>query len=162
MVTITQPTSVRNGGWVGPTLPPGVITNFLMVDGKYEALKFKWYRSEEAGCDVGEPAIKQWIGEHWNGYLRSRWLEHLHGKTYWHELRKCVFGILKKHDHDECLLKEIVDQLKEGKENLDIIKWAIAEKRPLNQVNAILADVDINSTHLKHEFEDNFNNSTNN
>ena len=65
-----------------------------------------------------------------------------------------MFGILKQHNHDECLLNEIVDKLKEGKENLDVIKWAIAENRPLPAVKAILADVDINSTHLKHEFEE--------
>ena len=143
-----------------PMLPPGVHSQSLIADGKAEAQKYKWYRSEEAGCDVGEPAIKQWIGEHWNGYLRTRWLEHLHGKTYWHELHGCVFGILKQHNHDECLLNEIVEKLKEGKENLDIIKWAIAENRPLPEVKAILADVDINSTHLKHEFEDNLNSIT--
>lgn len=154
MVTVTLPKSVSTGGWVMPTLPPGVHSHSLIADGKTEAQKYKWYRSEEAGCDVGEVAIKQWINEHWNGYLRSRWLEHLHGTTHWYELRKCKFGILKKHDHDECLLTEIVEMLKEGMENLGIIKWAIANNRPLDQVNAILTDVDINSTHLKHEFED--------
>lgn len=154
MVTVSLPKTMPNGAWAVPMLPPGVRSLSLIADGKAEAQKYKWYRSEEAGCDVGEPAIKQWIREHWNGYLRSRWLEHLHGTTYWYELKGCVFGILTKHNHDEHLLNEIVERLKEGKENLDVIKWAIAEQRPLLQVHAILADVDINSTHLKHEFDE--------
>ena len=71
-----------------------------------EALKFKWYRSEEAGHDVGEVAIKTWIGHHWNGFLRQRWLDHLEGKTYWIELEERHFGLLPRAYQSSPLINE--------------------------------------------------------
>jgi len=51
-----------------------------------EANRFKWIESEKAGRDLGEQAIRRWVKEHWWGYLRARWLEHLEGKQFWEEL----------------------------------------------------------------------------
>lgn len=58
-----------------------------------EALQFKWIESQKAGHDLGETAIRTWIGEHWRGFLRHRWLEHLQGKTFWIELDQRDFGL---------------------------------------------------------------------
>jgi hypothetical protein len=46
-----------------------------------------------------------------------------------------------------------VEKLKTGQENLDVIKWAVAEHLPLPPVHRILTAVDINSLHLSHQFE---------
>ena len=62
--------------------------------GEEEAQRFKWIESEKAGRDLGETAIRTWIGQHWNGFLRHRWLEHLQGKTFWIELDPGDFGLL--------------------------------------------------------------------
>ena len=64
--------------------------------GEEEALRFKWIESEKAGCDLGETAIRAWIGQHWRGFLRHRWLEHLQGKTFWIELDQRDFGLLRR------------------------------------------------------------------
>ena len=139
-----------------PTLPPGVRTVSLYTDSRVEAEKFKWYRSEEAGRDVGEQAIKDWVREHWMGYLRTKWLEHLQGKTFWIELKRCEFGLLKQQcDNDDVLLNRIIDKLKVGQENLDVIQWAVAEHLPLPPVHRILTAVDVNSLHLSHQFDHN-------
>ena len=45
-----------------------------------EAERHKWIESQHAGRDLGEVAIRQWVQQHWNGFLRARWLEHLEGK----------------------------------------------------------------------------------
>src|SRR3954447_22643925 len=44
--------------------------------GSEEARRYKWIESEKAGRDLGDSAIRRWVHEHWNGFLRARWLEH--------------------------------------------------------------------------------------
>src|SRR5204862_2400549 len=97
----------------------------VYVDGEQEALRFKWIESERAGHDLGEAAIRRWVQCHWWGFLRARWLEHLQGKRFWVELDRVDFGLLhEKFQEYGVLLDRILDRLKEGKENLDIIVWA--------------------------------------
>ena len=51
--------------------------------GIVEAMRHKWIESEKAGHDLGEIAIRCWVHEHWHGFLRAKWLEHLEGKTFY-------------------------------------------------------------------------------
>src|SRR5262249_50706278 len=82
-----------------------------------------------AGCDLGEDAIRCWVRQHWCGYLRARWVEHLQGTRFWLELDRGDFGLLKREFHDHAvLLDRIVDRIKSGQENLHIIQWAIEWK----------------------------------
>jgi hypothetical protein len=97
----------------------------VYLDGEQEALRYKWIESEKAGHDLGEAAIRRWVQNHWWGYLRARWLEHLQGKRFWVELDRGDFGLLQRKFHDNTLLLDrILDRLKAGQENLDIICWA--------------------------------------
>src|SRR3954447_19187038 len=75
--------------------------------GEEEAQRFKWIESEKAGRDLGETAIRLWIGQHWNSFLRQRWLEHLQGKTYWVELDHRDFGMLNTCFANSRLLDKI-------------------------------------------------------
>lgn len=123
-------------------------------DSDDEANRFKWIESEKAGCDLGEGAIRRWVKDHWCGYLRSRWLEHLQGKRFWKELDRGDFGLLQREfKDDQVLLDRILDRLKEGKENLDIICWAKQFHIPADRVLKILEALDINSRRLAHRFE---------
>ncbi|MBX7104711.1 MAG: hypothetical protein K1X57_11560 [Gemmataceae bacterium] len=116
--------------------------------------RFKWIESERAGCDQGEEAVRRWVKEHWNGYLRSCWLEHLQGKRFWVELDRGDFGLLHRaFAEDQILLDRIVDRLKAGQENLDIICWARQFHLPIDRVLDILEALDINSRRLAHRFE---------
>src|SRR4051794_7138185 len=90
-----------------------------------EAQRHKWIVSEQAGCDLGEWAIRNWIRNHWNGYLRDRWLEHLEGRRFWIELDHDDFGLLHRVFQDSALFDEIFRRVKDGEENLDILCWAI-------------------------------------
>ena len=123
-------------------------------DCEEEALRYKWIESEKAGRDLGEPAISSWVQEHWWGYLRARWMEHLEGKRFWVELDRGDFGLLQRAFQDRpVLLDRILDRLKVGQENLDIIIWAQDWGIPMCPVLEILEALDINSRRLAHRFD---------
>jgi hypothetical protein len=126
----------------------------VYVESEKEALRYKWIESEKAGRDLGEAAIRRWVQQHWWGYLRARWLEHLHGKRFWVELDRGDFGLLKQEfQADALLLDRILDRLKAGQENLDIIRWALDWGIPITAVIRILEALDINSRRLAHRFD---------
>lgn len=121
-----------------------------------EENKHKWIASEKAGYDLGESSVRQWVKEHWRGYLRARWVEHLQGKCFWIELDRGDFGLLQREFQSQReLLDLILDQLASGKENLDVINWALANNLPMDAVNEILEALDINSRRLAHRFDTN-------
>jgi hypothetical protein len=126
----------------------------VYVEGEQEALRYKWIESEKAGCDLGESAIRRWVQCHWWGYLRARWLEHLQGRRFWVELDRGDFGLLQRKFQDcDLLLDRILDRLKSGQENLDIICWAHNWGIAMEQVILILEALDINSRRLAHRFD---------
>ena len=126
----------------------------VYVDGEQEALRFKWIESEKAGCDLGEAAIRRWVQNHWWGYLRARWLEHLQGRRFWVELDRGDFGLLQRtFNENDVLLDRILDRIKAGQENLDIIRWALDWNIPTKPLIDILESLDINSRRLVHRFE---------
>ena len=126
----------------------------VYTESEKEALRFKWIESEKAGCDLGEAAIRRWVQCHWWGYLRARWLEHLQGKRFWVELDRGDFGLLEEKFRDSTLLLDrILDRLKAGQENLDIINWALCWGIPIDPVIQILEALDINSRRLAHRFD---------
>lgn len=126
----------------------------LYDDSINEAHRFKWIQSEKAGRDLGEQAIRSWVQEHWTGYLRARWIEHLEGVTFWTELGKNDFGLIKRAFQDQpLLLDRIIDRLKAGQENLHIILWAIDWHIDMNMVIRILEELDVNGKRLAHKFD---------
>jgi len=126
----------------------------IYSDCQLEAERFKWIESEKAGCDLGETAIRRWVQDHWWGYLRARWLEHLQGKRFWIELDRGDFGLLQRAFQDRKeLLDRILDRLKAGQENLDIITWATSMEIEVEAVLQILEALDINSRRLVHRFD---------
>jgi hypothetical protein len=126
----------------------------IFDDCRCEEDKFKWIESEKAGFDLGEAAIRRWVKDHWMGYLRAKWLEHLQGKCFWTELDRGDFGLLLHEFQDERdLLDPILDRLKTGQENLHILCWASNQRLPIDPVIRILEALDINSRRLMHRFE---------
>lgn len=123
--------------------------------GEEEAQQFKWILSEQEGRDLGDSAIRSWIRQHWNGFLRHRWLEHLHGKAYWIELHPRYFGILEREFRNSPLLDPILERLKVLKENLDIIMWAqgVFSQEEMREVLCILEALDVNSCRIQCEFD---------
>jgi len=118
--------------------------------GEEEANAYKWIASEKAGRDLGESAIRSWVRDHWNGFLRARWLEHLQGRTFWIELDQNDFGLLQTEFRDSQLIEEILQRLKTGQENLNILIWALHNDLPMNEVREILEALDINSRRIEY------------
>jgi len=126
----------------------------VFADSQVEIAAFKWISSQQAGYDLGEAAIKQWVRDHWRGYLRARWLEHLQGQRYWIELDRGDFGLLSREfPADGPLLGLILEKLKLGQENLEILCWARGERLCTISVVNILEALDINSRRLLHKFD---------
>lgn len=117
--------------------------------GEQEAQKYKWIESEKAGRDLGESVIRYWVREHWNGFLRARWLEHLEGSNFWIELDQDDFGLLQKEFQDSGLINDILFMLKHGQENLNVLNWAIDNNLAMEKVFQILELLDINSRRIE-------------
>ncbi len=120
--------------------------------GEQEARRFKWIESEKAGRDLGEMAIRTWIRTHWNGFLRHRWLEHLQGTMFWIELDQGDFGLLRTTFQSSPLIDPILEHFKHGRENLDIILWALKNRLPMGEVIEILETLDVNSRRIECRF----------
>lgn len=134
--------------------PPDDVKKLSMqAEGHLEALRHRWIHSEKAGKDLGEDCIRTWVREHWNGFLRARWMEHLQGKTYWMELDCTEFGLLlSEFMEDEQLLDRILERMKDGKENLDVIRWAQDWGISTDRVIRILERLNVNSSRLSCQF----------
>jgi hypothetical protein len=98
--------------------------------------------------------VRQWVKDHWRGYLRAKWLEHLQGKRFWIELDRGDFGLLSRDfPTDRDLLNAILEQLKAGQENLDVLYWARLNQIAADPVVRILEALDINSRRLLYKFD---------
>lgn len=124
----------------------------VFQDCEEEMDRYKWIVSQQAGRDLGDEARIRWVREHWWGYLRSRWMEHLLGKQRWLELDKNGdFGLLQKRFQDKALLLDrILDRIKAGQENLHIVNWAIDWGINTQELIEILEALDINSRRIYH------------
>jgi len=127
----------------------------LDKDSWEEACAERWYRSQEAGCDQGEHAIRQWVQKHWRGFLRARWIEHMQGYRFWVELPRAEFGLLQRRAQVDPrpLLDEIIDRVRCGAENLDLICWAFT-KPPAERctILEIVRLININAHRLQCSF----------
>ena len=121
-------------------------------EGEREALAYKWIVSQQANRDMGDSAINQWVKVHWQGFLRARWFEHIQGARYWQEFDSTAYGLLNREFNDRLLLELILDRLRTGQENLDVIQWAIGWKPPMASVLEILEILDINSCRISCRF----------
>lgn len=130
----------------------GIEQRSLDEESVREANEYKWYRSQESGYDVGHAALEAWIATHWSGFLRARWIEHMLGVRFWTELGREEFGLLKQ-EFGDCrpILDEIVELLKTGGENLNILCWARSCKSPEDQIKVrkILHTLRINDHRLR-------------
>lgn len=124
----------------------------VFVQGEAEALAFKWILSQEHGYDVGQNAITRWVREHWHGFLRQRWLEHLQGHTFWIELDHDDFGLLTREFRGSLLIDEVLWRLRNGWENLDVLNWGIEEDFNMDDLVQMLEMLNINERRLECQF----------
>ena len=119
----------------------------IREDSANEIRRHVWIESERAGYDLGELAIRRWVQEHWHGYLRARWIEHMQGVCCWIELDCHDFGMIHREftPAQMPMVEAILSQLKFGRDNLGIIQWAIEQSYPTDEVVQVLSALDVNS-----------------
>ncbi len=121
----------------------------LFDEASKEAELYKWLQSEAAGRDLGEEALVEWHSSYWRSWCRERWIEHLRGEKFWVELDNDDYGLLQEEFHDNLELAEkIIERIKQGGENLDIIQWASDEDYDVETVIEVLKILDINSRRI--------------
>jgi hypothetical protein len=110
----------------------------------------KWLTSERAGRDLGVEATRDWIEHHWSIFYRSRLVQHLRGEAFFDEFDTDCFGILSgRFDEVAGLLNLVLERIKEGAENLDLLRWGCQEHVPYNQLLEVLIAADINGHRLR-------------
>lgn len=132
--------------------PKDIVQERLMELAWREAEAHKWIESEKAGRDLGEAAIHDWSHKHFRRWCRDRWIEHLAGERYWIELDNTDFGLLRREFHpNTSLVHAIVQRIKAGGENLDILNWVMESGQCLCDALEILCLLDINARRISFE-----------
>jgi hypothetical protein len=117
----------------------------LFQAGLEAAREHKYLESEKAGRDVGPGAIDDWQRRHWTIWLRHRWLEHLLGESCWEEFEPERFGRLRTLFATRAtLLDDVVGKVRRGAENIDVLRWAVVERRDLDSVKRMLVELRLN------------------
>jgi hypothetical protein len=117
----------------------------IYATARIKADEHKWYESERARVDRGNAAIQDWIEKYWYLFARSCWFEHIRGTRLYLEFHISQFAVLQelaRRFPEIC--KSITEMLEAGKENLDIINWAIDSQVPMDPVIEFLESVDVN------------------
>lgn len=118
----------------------------LLCEARKEAEKHRWLESEKAGRDLGQEAVLDWSRHYWRYWYRERWIEHLAGERFWAELDRDDFGLLDREFHPNTeLVAFVVERIRRGGENLDIIQEALNCNHPADELLEILRLLDINS-----------------
>lgn len=109
----------------------------------------KWLESEKAGRDLGVEVEKEWIQTYWHRYCRFQFAQHIRGLVFIEEFGKEYFDLGLGHLADfPHLFENILEMVQEGSENLDLIRWAMAEGHCIDQVLSVLVAIDINRHRL--------------
>ena len=105
--------------------------------------------SKKAGRDLGADAERDWIERYWRTFYRRRLVQHQRGEVFFEEFgAECFgkfstgFGELKE------LVSAVLEQVQQGAENLDVLRWGGYEHLPRNQLLQVLMAVDVNRYRL--------------
>jgi len=109
----------------------------------------KWTESEKAGWDLGVDAEQDWIEHYWHTFCRSRFVQHLRGEVFFDEFDRECFGVFSgRFEEMAGLLNLVLERIKEGAENLDLLRWGCQARVPHNQLVEVLTVADINGHRL--------------
>ena len=109
----------------------------------------RWIESEKAGRDLGVDAEQDWIEHYWRTFYRCRFVQHLRGEVYFDEFDAECFGIFSRRFADMMGLRNFVlERIKDGDENLDLLRWGCQEHVPHKQLLEVLTAADINGHRL--------------
>ncbi len=143
-----------------PALPEGTLcTDRILADGEVvysltahalaELERHRWIESEKRGGDIGPIAYDHWIEHCWQGWVRSKLLEHLYGWRRWSAFEGELFGLLRRSTVERHVPSDVLHRvasiLGQGGENLDVITWAVDSTDLIPNVLWLLEQIDINA-----------------
>jgi hypothetical protein len=127
----------------------GVVVYSLTAHALEAIARHRWIESEKTGGDCGRRCEEAWIDHYWNGWARSKLLEHLIGWRCWGAFALDSFALLRRQSLaamvNESTIELIGTMLASGAENLDIINWAVQTNQELDPILTLLERIDINS-----------------
>lgn len=133
-------------------MPAGNKSVYVEFTSEYD--RHKWIETGCVNYDLGEDAVRRWVRDHWHGFLRHKWIDHLEGREFWVELDRGDFGLLQREFQDQRpLLKQILNLMKQGHDNLGVLMWAHANDVPTEAVVPILQALDVNSHRLSFRWD---------
>jgi len=117
----------------------------LFCESLSEAERHKYIESEKARRDLGPEAIEDWQRRFWTQWLRHRWVEHLMGDVCWEEFDDWRLGRLPALFGGHAgLLGEVIELVRRGGENADIVWWAATGRRDIGTVVRMLTELRLN------------------
>ncbi|MDA3959916.1 MAG: hypothetical protein PF961_03930 [Planctomycetota bacterium] len=130
-------------------LPDGGVVYSLTAHALAEIERHRWIESEKKGHDVGPSAYEEWLTQCWNGWVRSKLLEHMYGWRCWSAFRSELHGLLRRGTVERHVSNEVLHRvawiLGHGGENLDVIDWAVEHTSEVQNVLWLLEQIDINA-----------------
>jgi len=142
-------------GQIAFSIPSHIQRRSVFAESELEIAKHKWIKSQLAGRDLGEEAVREWVQLHWSSFVRARWIEHLRGDCYWNELDSFDFDLVNRKASEK--LCQIVEQLKQNAEQLNILSWAVDRDEDRDLILDLLDRLQINNKRLKHKYDPYFN-----
>lgn len=118
-----------------------------------EARCHRWIESQKRGFDLGNEGFLEWYDRYWWNFLRYRHLEHLLGEYRWLEFSPDAFGVLVPLvESEDDVANEIIDQYRQGCENLDILNWALRNRQCVDDVCECLVLINMNDARIDPRF----------
>ena len=117
----------------------------LYEEGYQEALRHRWNQSQERGLDLGTDGEREWYDLYWSYFCRLKFLDHICGKTKFREFTEKEHGLVNRlFKTGDLLFEMILDRAYFGKENLELINWALEWRLPMDRVMEILELLNLN------------------
>ncbi len=126
-----------------------MVKHKIYDEAKKAIQEHRWLESEKAGHDLGSAAERDWAQSHWRGFFCLRFVEHLRGEVFYEEFGAECFGLgPERLSVEVSLLDTVLEKIRQGAENLDVLCWALHEKLPREAIVNILKAIDLNSRRL--------------
>ncbi len=119
----------------------------------HEARRHQWIESQKQSCDLGDTAFRDWYRRYWWSFLRHRHIEHLMGECHWREFDRASYGRLHGLlDTFGVLAEDVIEQYRVGRENLDIVNWALHYGCDMDDLHECLVQINMNDARIQPDF----------
>ena len=117
----------------------------IIADLMEELARHKWNEGCRLGYDLGDRAIDLWEKQHWYGYVRERWIQHITGTNFWEEFNPQEYDIIhREHMGPDEVVEFVIEKLRWGWEQLDFCHRQYEKNVQPEYVHIVLSRLNIN------------------